>query len=183
MGGVEKLVFEPALEGLFIRGIGERVTWPLKAELRALGLDLDRPLPRAISREDWYAALAMVVKHLFPEHPRDEAHRIIGQRLMYGTEHTFPGRVIAPLVRKLGPRRFLKRLPRYMKVSNNFCTGVLTELGLTSMRLEVDDVGDAPGVFLGSLERMVAWAGGSDVVVTMDTPRLPAATYVVSWAE
>ena len=36
--------------------------------------------------------------------------------------------------------------------------------------------------FVGSLERMVAWAGGSDVVVTMNaTP--PAATYVVSWAE
>jgi hypothetical protein len=44
-------------------------------------------------------------------------------------------------------------------------------------------VGDAPGIFVGSIERMVAWAGGSDVVVTMDTTRLPAATYAVTWVE
>lgn len=102
---------------------------------------------------------------------------------MHGTENTFPGRAIAPLVRRLGPRRFLKRLPRHMKVSNNFCSGVVTEVSPTSVRLEVSDVGDAPGIFVGSLERMVAWAGGSDVVVTMSAPSLPAATYGVSWVE
>jgi uncharacterized protein (TIGR02265 family) len=182
MGETEKLVFELSLEGLFIRGIGDLITWQLKAELRTLGLDLDRKLPRSVPRETWYAALNLVVKHLFAEVPRDEAHRLMGQRLMHGTENTFPGRAIAPLVRKLGPRRFLKRLPRNMKASNNFATGVITELSATSVQLDVDDVGDAPGVFVGSLERMVAWAGGSDVVVTMKaTP--PAATYVVSWAE
>jgi uncharacterized protein (TIGR02265 family) len=49
MGGFEKLVFETSLEGLFIRGIGDRVTWQLKAELRTLGIDLDRKLPRSRS--------------------------------------------------------------------------------------------------------------------------------------
>lgn len=66
MGGVDKLVFETALEGLFIRGIGDRITWQLRAELRTLGIDLDRKLPRSVSREVWYASLALVVKHLFP---------------------------------------------------------------------------------------------------------------------
>ena len=178
MGETEKLVFELSLEGLFIRGIRDLITWQLKAELRTLGLDLDRKLPRSVPRDT-----AMVVKHLFPELPRDEAHRIIGQRLMHGTETTFPGRAIAPMVRKLGPRRFLKRLPRHMKASNNFCTGSITELTPTSVQLDVDDVGDAPGIFVGSLERMVAWAGGSDVVVSMNSSRPPAASYVVSWAE
>ena len=181
-GGTEKLVFELSLESLFIRGIRDLVTWQLKAELRTLGIDLDRKLPRSVSRETWYASLNLVVKHLFPEHPREEAHRLIGQRLMFGTENTFPGRAIAPMVRKLGPRRVLKRLPRNMRASNNFANGVITELSPTSVQLDVDDIGDAPGIFVGTLERMVAWAGGSDVVVTMKaTP--PSATYVVSWAE
>ena len=51
------------------------------------------------------------------------------------------------------------------------------------MKLVVDDVGDAPEIFRGSLERMVAWAGGRDVQVAVDAPNLPVATYVVTWVE
>lgn len=179
----EKLVFESSIEGLFIRGLGERVTPQLKAELKTLGLDLDRKLPPAVTRQTWYATIEAVVRHLYPDLPRAEAHRDLGQRMMEGIEHTFFGRAMAPAVKMLGPRRLLKRVPANMKTANNFSIGVMTELAPTSMKLVVDDVGDAPEIFRGSLERMVAWAGGRDVQVAVDAPHLPVATYVVTWAE
>lgn len=179
----EKLVFESAIEGLFIRGLGERVTTELKGELRKLGLDLDRKLPPAVTREVWYASIDAVVRTLYAGQPRDEAHRDLGQRMMRGIEETFFGKTMAPAVKLLGPRRLLKRVPGNMKTSNNFSIGVMTELSPTSMKLVVDDVGDAPNIFRGSLERMVAWAGGKDVNVTVEAPSLPVATYVVTWVE
>jgi uncharacterized protein (TIGR02265 family) len=179
----EKLVFESSIEGLFIRGLGARVTPALKAELKTLGLDLDRKLPPAVTRQVWYATIEAVVRHLYSGKPRDEAHRELGQRMMEGIEHTFFGKAMAPAVKLLGPRRLLKRVPANMKTANNFSIGVMTELSPTSMRLVVDDVGDAPNIFRGSLERMVAWAGGKNVNVTVDAPSLPVATYLVSWVD
>ena len=179
----EKLVFESAIEGLFIRGLGTRVTTPLKAELKTLGLDLDRKLPPAVTRTVWYATIAAVVRHVFPSSTPAEAHRELGRMMMQGIELTLFGRTMAPAVKLLGVRRLLKRVPSNMRSSNNFSIGVMTELSPTSMRLMVDDVGDAPEIFQGSLERMVAWAGGKDVVVQVDAPRLPAATYLINWVE
>ncbi len=179
----EKLVFESSIEGLFVRGFGSEVTAPLKAELKTLGLDLDRKLPPAVTRQVWYATIEALVRHLYPGRTRDEAHRDIGQKMMAGIEHTFFGRTMAPAVKMLGPRRILMRVPANMKSANNFSIGVMTQLTPTSMQLVVDDVGDAPHIFRGSLERMVAWAGGKNVEVAVDAPSLPVATYVVSWVE
>jgi uncharacterized protein (TIGR02265 family) len=175
---MEKLVFQSSIEGLFVQGIGDRLTPALKAELKALGLDLDRKLPPAVTRLVWYSSIDAVVRHLYAELPRDEAHRALGRRMMEGIENTLFGRTMLPAVKLLGPRRLLKRVP-----SNNFSIGVMTELTPTSMRLEVDDVGDAPHIFRGSLERMVIWAGGKDVVVTVEATKLPAATYLVNWVD
>ena len=102
---------------------------------------------------------------------------------MSGIEHTFFGRAMAPAVKMLGPRRLLTRVPANMKSANNFSIGVMTQLAPTSMQLVVDDVGDAPQIFRGSLERMVAWAGGKNVEVAVSAPQLPVATYVVGWVE
>ena len=179
----EKLVFESAIEGLFIRGLGPRVTPALKAELKTLGLDLDRKLPPACTRTVWYATIAAVVRHLYPGSSPADAHRELGRMMMEGIELTLFGRTMAPAVKLLGPRRLLKRVPSNMKSSNNFSIGVMTELTPTSMKLVVDDVGDAPEIFQGSLERMVAWAGGRDVVVKVDAPALPVASYLIDWSE
>jgi len=179
----EKLVFESSIEGLFIRGLGARVTPALKAELKTLGLDLDRKLPPAVTRQVWYATIDAVVRHVFAGQPRDDAHRELGQRMMEGIENTFFGKAMAPAVKLLGPRRLLKRVPSNMKTANNFSIGVMTELAPTSMQLVVDDVGDAPHIFRGSLERLVTWAGGKNVSVTVDAPNLPVATYLVNWVD
>jgi uncharacterized protein (TIGR02265 family) len=179
----EKLVFESSIEGLFIRGLGDRMTGPLKAELKTLGLDLDRKLPPAVTRHVWFAAIDAIVRHVYGELPREEAHRELGRSMMEGIEHTFFGRAMAPAVRLLGPRRLLKRVPTNMKTANNFSIGVMTELGPTSAQLVVDDVGDAPHIFCGSLERMVTWAGGKNVKVSVEAPALPVATYLINWVE
>lgn len=99
----EKLVFESAIEGLFIRGLGPRVTPALKAELKTLGLDLDRKLPPACTRAVWYATIVAVVRHLYPGSSPADAHRELGRMMMEGIELTLFGRTMAPAVKLLGP--------------------------------------------------------------------------------
>src|SRR5258706_9528544 len=108
----EKLVFENAIEGLFVRGLGNKVTPGLRAELVTLGIDLSKKLPPAVSREAWYKALAAAARHCFPSLEREAALRAVGVVLMKGVEETFFGRAMAPMVRLLGTRRLLERVPK-----------------------------------------------------------------------
>lgn len=179
----EKLVFESAVEGLFRKGVAEQISPALARELKALGLDLSRKLPPAVPRDLWYAALEATARHLYPAVSRAEGLRALGRVMMQGLEQTTFGRGMAPVVRMLGPRRILKRVPSNLKSSNNFSSGVLTELSPTSMQLDVDDNGTAPEVFQGSLERILLWAGAKSVEVTIDAWTPPAARFTIRWTE
>lgn len=179
----EKLVFDTSLEGLFLRGLGDRITTGLRDELRLIGIDLGKKLPPAVPREVWYRALSLCAKHCYPGQTRSDAMREIGVRLMKGIEETFFGKALAPVVRLLGPRRLLERVPRNMKSSNNFADGVVTLLGPHAMRIDVNDVGDAPEVFQGSLQEITTWAGAKTVSVSFEAPSLPAASFEIRWTE
>jgi uncharacterized protein (TIGR02265 family) len=179
----EKLVFESALEGLFARSLADRISPALVRELKALGLDLSRKLPPAVPRDIWFASLEATARHVYRDLPRAEGLRELGREMMRGMEHTAFGRAMAPVVRMLGPRRILKRVPANLKSANNFASGVLTELSPTAMQLDVDDNGTAPEVFQGSLERILLWAGAKSVEVTIDRWSPPAARFTIRWVE
>ncbi len=179
----DKLVFSSAIEGLYVKGLGARVTPTLKAALKQTGLDLDRPIPPGLGRDAWYAGLAEVVRHLYPAAPIDDAHQAIGRAMMEGVTETFWGRAMTPAVRLLGVKRVLLRLPSQMRATNNFSNGTVTVLGPTALELKVEDVGDAPGMLQGSLQQLALWAGAASATVEVDARALPAATYVVQWTE
>jgi uncharacterized protein (TIGR02265 family) len=177
----DKVVWEAAVEGLFVRGVGARLTPALAAELKAHGLDLTKKLPLGLPRDAWYACLKSAARHLHPELTREEAMRALGRLTVDGIAQTFWGRAFAPAVQLLGPRRLLLRVPSQMRSTNNFATGTLVELGPASLRLEVTDAGDAPEMMQGSLERLASWAGAQEVRVEVATPSPPAASYLISW--
>jgi uncharacterized protein (TIGR02265 family) len=177
----DKLVFATAIEGLYLKALTGKVTPALAQALVRHGLDVNRPVPPALTRDAWYACLGEVVTHLYPTVSRDEAHRELGRLMTRGVSETFWGRAFAPAIRMLGAKRVLLRVPNQFKSTNNYAPGATTELGPTSVRLEVSDVGDAPGVLQGSLEELAQWAGATAVKVEVSFERPPAATYVISW--
>jgi uncharacterized protein (TIGR02265 family) len=179
----DKLVFESSIEGLFHRGLGDRITPGLRAELKALGIDLTKKLPPAVSRETWYLALGAAARHCFPRVDKNLALKEIGVLLMKGIEETIFGRTMAPVVRLLGPRRLIERVPKNMKSANNFAESTVTALAPTEYQLDVNDVGDAPEVFQGSLEEIARWAGAKTVDVTFEFQKPPSARFVIRWTE
>jgi uncharacterized protein (TIGR02265 family) len=177
----DKLVFATAVEGLYVKALAGRITPALKAALKSNGLDLDKPVPPALTRDAWYACLTQVVAHLYPTLPRDQAHRELGRLMTRGVSETFWGRAFAPAVRLLGAKRLLLRMPNQFKSTNNYAPGTTTDLGPTSVQLDVTDVGDAPCVLQGSLEELAQWAGASDVKVDVTFASPPRATYLITW--
>lgn len=179
----DKLVFDASLEGLFLRGLGGTLAPALRDELKALGIDVSKKLPPAVTRETWYRALNSTARHTFPQLEHRAALREIGVVLVKGVQETFFGKTMAPVVRALGVRRLIDRLPKNMKTSNNFAEGKVTTLDATAVQFDVTDVGDAPEVMQGSLEQLVRWAGARTVQVEFTVTQAPAARYVVRWTE
>jgi uncharacterized protein (TIGR02265 family) len=179
----EPLVFETSIEALYVRALGARVTPKLKAELRTLGLDLDKKLPPAMGRDAWYRSIDLTARHLFPTRPLEDAHREMGNLLISGMSGTTFGKALAPVVKLLGVRRMLGRVPHNIKTANTFATASLVEEGPNALRLEVNDVGTAPQLMRGSMEGLLRWAGASTVEIEVKQTQPPAATYVIRWTE
>jgi uncharacterized protein (TIGR02265 family) len=177
----EKLVFESSVEALFVRSLHDRTTPELKAALRAIGLDLDKKLPPAISRETWYRGIELVAKHAWKEFPREEALRAMGRRLIENLQHTLLGKTFSPVMRLLGPQRLMQRVPHNMKSANNFATATVEVKGPRELVIETTDVGDAPELFAGTLEALLHWAGESVANVEFVVTTSPAARYTVRW--
>ena len=59
-------MYRHAIEGLFFRSLGERLTPALKAKLREVGLELDQPIPRNTPRTVFAEALRVTAAHLYP---------------------------------------------------------------------------------------------------------------------
>lgn len=181
---VSKLVFASAVEGLYMRALDGKLPPSLRASLKALGLDLSVPVPAGgVPRDVWYAALDETALKLYPTRARAEALRELGRLMVTGVVETFWGKAMTPAVRLLGVRRVLLRMPSQMKATNNFADGVATELSPTSMRLEVNDVANAPQLLQGSLEQLALWAGAKRVEVSLDDASPPSATFLVTWSE
>lgn len=100
--------------GLFEKGLRVQ-DGPLADALRDVGYDLHRPrgeYPITV----WNEALQVAWKHLWPEKSYEQAYRDFGRRFFDGFAQTLVGSVLAIGLPVLGPERFLKRLPQYMKV-------------------------------------------------------------------
>ena len=179
----EKLVFDTSLDGLFHRALSGKITPSLRDELKELGIDLGKKLPPAVSRDTWYRALSASARACFPGTEPRAALREVGVLMMKGIEETFFGRTMAPVVRMLGPRRILERVPKNMRSANNFAESTVTRLDDRALQLDVNDVGDAPEVMQGSLEEIARWAGAKTVDVAFTFERPPAARFTVRWTE
>ena len=132
----ERLVFSPSVEGL-VRGLGAALTEnaTLKAELRAMGLDLDKPLLPGYPAELWHRALELIARKLYPQLTVPQAYFKMGERTVYGLSDTIFGKATIALAKLVGPRKMLHRMPISVKSGSNFAELSVQELSPTEILL------------------------------------------------
>jgi len=178
----ERLMFAHAVEALFGRALRGQVTERLKARLRQAGLDLDRPLLPAYPIAVWIAALEISVSELFPECPREEGYRRVGERLLRGYVQTFIGRANFSLLRLLGPVRALERLSSHLRANNNFQETRLTQRGPNAWELWINTAVSEPAYYEGLLKAALEEIGTPEPVVVSGGQRTDdGCTYRVTW--
>jgi uncharacterized protein (TIGR02265 family) len=180
--GAEPVVFDSAVEALFVRGLGGLVTPGLKSKLRELGLDLDRPLRPTYPRETWSQVLATAVAELFPGGPPEEGYRQLSEKCISGICRMPIGLASVAMSRLLGPRRSLLRLNEAWPSVNNFVVMKVDELAVNHFRVLLSDSYGHPAYMQGVIHGAVKMAGARDPRVFVMEGALRALCLDVSWA-
>ncbi len=178
----EKLVFEQTIEGLFMRGLGPRVTPALKARLRTAGVNLDATLLPAYPFDVWMKSLEATAEELYAELPTDQAMFHVGERFIEGYRDTLLGRAVLGMVRVLGPHRALARARQSFRSGNNYTEATLTPIGPEASELWMNEVGPWPGFTAGIIHAALGAAGVVPVVVPTQHDG-HACTYRVTWSK
>jgi uncharacterized protein (TIGR02265 family) len=74
------------------------------------------------------ATLDVAARHVYPELPREEAHRKIGQRFADRYLTTIVGRIVRTLVLALGVDRFVMQLPKVVSLATSGLTAEVKKL-------------------------------------------------------
>ena len=86
----------------------------LRQHIKALGYDMERPVsryPGTVSR----ACFEFAAKMLAPGKAPADAERMMGRAVVLAYLDTLVGRVLRPLLERVGPRRALPRVPAIFK--------------------------------------------------------------------
>lgn len=145
----QRRVYAAWFEGLFVRALGHRLTPVLIDELRACGLDLEKPLVAAYPAEVRQQGVRLLREHLFTGLSDDAAYFALGRAAVDGFLQTFVGHSFAFVVRFLGPRAMFKRVGTVMLSASNYVSASAIERGPFRWEVTVTN-GDLPhAYFLG----------------------------------
>lgn len=175
----ERVWFQQAIEGLFVRNLAPLMTPEVRAKLKAAGLDLDK-LVAAYDLETFKRALAIVGPLVVPKGSVADQHRELGRRLVDGYFDTFLGSALSKLLALIGPSRGLSRIDRSYRSIANHLVATGTDLGGNRARIEFDHIAGLGDLLVGTLETTGRLLGKSSQVTVEsdDGKRLVA---VVSW--
>jgi uncharacterized protein (TIGR02265 family) len=179
MGAEQHLVYDFGVESLF-KGLGPRLTPPLKEKVREVGIDLDKKLLPAYPKTLWTRAVDVVAEHLSDGGDLAAARRQLGHDISSGFEQSTLGRIMAPGVRFIGVRRVLLRLPRQLTMSNNFLRVAVVETPGDTLRVEVNEAVPSPEFLCGVIEAIAGYAGAKTCTVTFANEG-PLTAFSVSW--
>lgn len=158
-------MFPQTLEALFVRGLAGRLDNKAKDDLRAIGLDLDRPFLPAYPAEVLVRGTELVARHCYPDKPLPDAYFLLGERTVLGMEETFVGKAQVAFARLVGPMRALLSVPKHIKAGSNYCTGTVTQVSPNCIVNEVRGYKLPYAEFQeGNLSATVTICGGRDPI-------------------
>lgn len=178
----EHVVYDAAVEGVFLRGLVGMVTPSLSSKLRALGLDLDHKLRPTYPREAWTRMLEVTVAELFPNVPRDEGFRRLGEKAVNGIGYTMIGKVLVQMAKLMGPRRSLLRLPQVFTSMNNFMKMELKEVEPNHFQVHVRETYGHPAYVLGAMQAAMALSEAKGLQVNLVDWTAQQVSVDVKWA-
>lgn len=179
----QRIVYSQVVEGLLEHGLHGRVTLRLKARLKQAGLDLDRPLLPAYPVTLWKGCLAIIAEEAYPGVPREQAFRQLAEAHVAGYGRTLLGRAAFGVMRLLGPRRLVLRLPQTMRANDNYTEAELVERGPTTYEMWMNSVLDAPGYAEALFEALLRIGGAEAPRVTRTDVTAESSTYLLTWTE
>lgn len=178
----QQLWFSQVIEGIFIKGLGDRLTPELRAELQALGIDLNRlgpgyPVPVV------QQALRATHRHIYPELSEADAFRELGISSVRGYLDTFVGKAVLGVVKLIGVKRSLMRLHLTLSGGNNYLQSTPAVIGPTCIEITLNDVSDMPTFWEGVLFGGAQVAHAKNLRMTMVPRDAPSCAFRVEWDE
>ena len=180
-GDSEKLVFEQAVEGLFVRALAKKMTLRCLDRLTQAGINLNKPLLPAYPAETWFRAQVIAAEELFSGDSINLAMRRLGEQFVEGFRETLMGRAVLALLKVIGPKAGLTRAARNFRSANNYTESRLTELTPTSFELWMNESGPNPYFYLGVITGGLRAAGVAEPIVEVGEFDGHACTYRVTW--
>jgi len=182
MGATERLMFSQVIEAVFIKGLGEKVTPSMKAEIKKAGIDLAKLQP-AYPVEVMEKACKLVTPMLYPGMSESEAFVELGVVSMRGYTETLLGKALIQILRLIGVRRSLLRMHTSMRGGNNFLETSSTVIAGNVIELRYNDVHGMAPFYQGIIEEGGRMAHGKNVRVTTVSSDPPGHTFRVEWDE
>ncbi|NPD23613.1 DUF2378 family protein [Corallococcus exiguus] len=177
----EEIVYRHAIEGLFLRSVGMRLTPELKDRLRAIGLDLDEKIPHHTPRHVFAEALGITARYLYPDVDAKEGYRRLGMGVIKGLEHTLLGKALVSLWPIFGPDRVLSRMQESFATVNNYLKTELITHGRADHTIKVSECNGNPGYHMGIIEAGLTRAGAKNIRVEPFDFNGHACSYRVRW--
>jgi uncharacterized protein (TIGR02265 family) len=158
----ERLIFANSVEALFVRGVGSQLTPEIKDELRSIGIDLSKRLLPAYPSDVYYAAIALLVRRLYPGLPPSTAQFKLGERSVLGLEETFLGRSAVVLSKLIGTRRAILRFPVSAMATTNYAKLEARELSPTQVEVTICPMDGDVNFMSGCISALITMTGGHD---------------------
>lgn len=177
----QRLIFAQAVEGLFLRGLAGQLTPALKAQLREVGVDVERPLLPAYPWAVWTRCVGAAAAALHPGEPDVVGWRLIGERMVDGYRETLVGGAMFGMLRLLGPRRMVGRTRQNFRSGNNYTEASITEVGPGAVDLWMNEVGPLRFFTQGAVLAGMRGAGAPDVRVEVSHFDDAGVTFRVTW--
>ncbi len=174
------MMFSQAVEGL-VRALGEHLDEPAKDALKALGLDLRRPLEPGYPLETWFKVMRYGAALVAPGRSEAEQFELLGRRFIDGYEQTMVGRALLATMRVLGPRRTLERMSRNFRSGNNYTETQLVPKGPTDFELSFNQV-KSPEFYRGMLLAGLGRTDARDLAIQLVRHDGQGTTFRVTWS-
>ena len=171
-------VYDHTVDGLFFKALRERITPPVAAKLKDLGIDLDGK-PKSVPHAQWIQAL-QVAATLF-EGTEDERYRALGRSVLLRYEDTVMGKAVVAVMRLMGPRRILARINTSLRSGNNYIHATLAPTGPTTWEGSINECNGYPQYIVGVIEQGLIIAGAKEVNITVSDFDGHAAKFSITW--
>jgi uncharacterized protein (TIGR02265 family) len=182
-GEREEVDFRAGVEGLFVHGIGERMTERLRERLAGVGIDVSAPLLPAYPRRVFARGCELAAEELYPGVPPDEALRRLGHDYIRGLLRSTVGRGLFRMLGFIGIRQTLLRMSRAFRSGDNYTECTVSPMGSNIVKVVLTQVNGHPtfsqGIFEASLEAL----GARDFQVRGLWPEGEGYAYELHWQD